>query len=271
MAAKKKVAKKATKPAKKAVKKAPAKKATAKKAVAKKAPAKKVPAKKAVAKKVTAKKAVAKKAPVKKAAAKKVTAPEKKTPVKKRVKRAKQKFGAASTASILGLSIGRGKKSKVVKQPKTPSAGKWEKHKNVLIGLRERLTDQRNGLAKESAKEMESYGVHMADSGTDNFDRDFNLSLFSSDQDVIYEIEEALKRIERGTYGVCELTGKPIPQPRLTAIPWTRFRVDAQSELERYGAVQNRSLGQLGTITTPGAATKDKVEADLPEPKSKKE
>ena len=270
MAAKKKVAKKATKPAKKAVKKAPAKKATANKAVAKKASAKKVPAKKAVAKKVPAKKAVAKKAPVKKAAAK-VTAPEKETPVKKRVKRAKQKFGAASTASILGLSIGRGKKSKVVKQPKTPSAGKWEKHKNVLIGLRERLTDQRNGLAKESAKEMESYGVHMADSGTDNFDRDFNLSLLSSDQDVIYEIEEALKRIERGTYGVCELTGKPIPQPRLTAIPWTRFRVDAQSELERYGAVQNRSLGQLGTITTPGAPSKDKVEAELPEPKSKKE
>ena len=261
MAAKKKVAKKATKPAKKAVKKAPAKKATAKKAVAKKAPAKKVPAKKAVAKR----------APVKKAAAKKVTAPEKETPVKKRVKRAKQKFGAASTASILGLPIARGKKSKVVKQSKTPRAGKWEKHKNVLIGLRERLTDQRNGLAKESAKEMESYGVHMADSGTDNFDRDFNLSLLSSDQDVIYEIEEALKRIERGTYGVCELTGKPIPQPRLTAIPWTRFRVDAQSELERYGAVQNRSLGQLGTITTPGAASKDKVEADLPEPKSKKE
>ena len=213
MAAKKKVAKKATKPAKKAVKKAPAKKATAKKAVAKKAPAKKVPAKKAVAKKVAAKKAVAKKAPVKKAAAKKVAAPEKVTPVKKRVKRAKQKFGAASTASILGLPTGRGKKSKVVKQPKTPSVGKWEKHKNLLIGLRERLTDQRNGLAKESAKEMESYGVHMADSGTDNFDRDFNLSLLSSDQDVIYEIEEALKRIERGTYG-CLLYTSPSPRDR---------------------------------------------------------
>ena len=260
MAAKKKVAKKTTKTAKKAVKKAPTKKAVAKKAVAKKAVAKKAPAKKAAAKK-----AVAKKAPAKKAA------PEKAAPAKKRVKRAKQKFGAASTASILGLPVKGGSKGKVVKLPKTPSAGKWEKHKNLLIGLRERLTDQRNGLAKESAKEMESYGVHMADSGTDNFDRDFNLSLLSSDQDVIYEIEEALKRIERGTYGVCELTGKPIPQPRLTAIPWTRFRVDAQSELERYGAVQSRSLGQLGTITTPGAASKDKVEADLPEPKSMKE
>ena len=148
---------------------------------------------------------------------------------------------------------------------------KWAKQKQLLIGLRDRLTDQRNGLAKESAKEMESYGVHMADSGTDNFDRDFNLSLLSADQDVIYEIEEALKRIEKETYGSCEITGKLIPQTRLNAIPWTRFRVDAQSELEQYGVLQNRSLGRLGTITTPASSAKDKVDKELPEPKSKKD
>ena len=70
-----------------------------------------------------------------------------------------------------------------------------------------------SGLAKESAEEMTSYSLHMADSGTDNFDRDFALSLLSSDQDAIYEIEEALKRIEKNTYGICELTGKTIPAP----------------------------------------------------------
>ena len=58
----------------------------------------------------------------------------------------------------------------------------------------------------------------MADSGTDNFDRDFALSLLSSDQDAVYEIEEALKRIEKNTYGICELTGKPIPRRA-----WRRF------------------------------------------------
>jgi RNA polymerase-binding transcription factor DksA len=151
------------------------------------------------------------------------------------------------------------------------SGGKWEKQKQLLIGLRDRLTDQRNGLAKESAMEMESYGVHMADSGTDNFDRDFNLSLLSADQDVIYEIEEALKRIEKETYGMCEITGKPIPQTRLNAIPWTRFRVDAQTELEQYGVLQNRSLGRLGSITTQGSSAKDKVDQELPEPKTKKD
>ena len=170
----------------------------------------------------------------------------------------------------MGLPVGGGKKKKTAKLSNNSSAGKWEKQKNLLIKFRQRMTDQRNGLAKESAKEMESYGVHMADSGTDNFDRDFNLSLLSSDQDVIYEIEEALKRIEKGTFGVCELTGKPIPLTRLNAIPWTRFRVDAQSELERYGALQSRSLGQLGTITTPGAQPKEKIEGDFPDPKTAK-
>src|SRR5262249_12482679 len=95
-----------------------------------------------------------------------------------------------------------------------------------------------NGLAKESAEEMSSYSLHMADSGTDNFDRDFALSLLSSDQDAIYEIEEALKRIEKNTYGICELTGKQIPRARLEAIPWTRFTVQPQAQLEREAALR---------------------------------
>ena len=250
MAAKRKVAKKKEKTAKKAVKKAPTKKATAKKA-----PAKKAPAKKSTAKKPAAKKATVAKAPAKKKAA----------------KRTNHHIGAATTAAILGLPASPAKRAaQKRKEAKLNNGGKWAKQKQLLIKLRDRLTDQRNGLAKESAKEMESYGVHMADSGTDNFDRDFNLSLLSSDQDVIYEIEEALKRIEKDTYGVCEITGKAIPQTRLNAIPWTRFRVDAQSELEQYGILQNRSLGRLGTITTQGSSTKDKLDKELPDPKSKK-
>ena len=260
MAAKRKVAKKTAKTAKKAVKKASAKKATAKKAPAKKAVAKKATAKKAAAKKPAAKKAPVAKAPVAKVPAK-----------KKPAKRTNHHVGAATTAAILGLPASPAKRAaQKRKEAKLNNGGKWAKQKQLLINLRDRLTDQRNGLAKESAKEMESYGVHMADSGTDNFDRDFNLSLLSSDQDVIYEIEEALKRIEKDTYGVCEITGKPIPQTRLNAIPWTRFRVDAQSELEQYGILQNRSLGRLGTITTPASSAKDKVDKELPEPKSKK-
>ena len=236
VALKRKVARKPLKTVKNAVKKAPAKKAGAKKAVAKNA--------------------VVKKAPTK----------------KKTTLRSNHQLGAATTAAILGLPATPAKRAaQKRKVNKLNNSGKWASQKQLLIGLRDRLTDQRNGLAKESAKEMESYGVHMADSGTDNFDRDFNLSLLSSDQDVIYEIEEALKRIEKDTYGTCEITGKPIPQTRLNAIPWTRFRVDAQSELEQYGVLQNRSLGRLGTITTQGSSAKDNITKEIPEPKSKKD
>jgi DnaK suppressor protein len=215
--------------------------------------------------KKSVKKPVVKKAPAKKAVAKKAVAK------KKPVLRNNHKVGAATTAAILGLAATPAKRAAQKRRAtKLANGGKWEKQKQLLIGLRGRLTDQRNGLAKESAKEMESYGVHMADSGTDNFDRDFNLSLLSADQDVIYEIEEALKRIEKGTYGMCEITGKAIPQTRLIAIPWARFRVDAQSELEQHGILQNRSLGQLGTITAPAASSKERAEKELPETKTKK-
>ena len=135
-----------------------------------------------------------------------------------------------------------------------------------LIELRDQLLRQMNGLAKESAQEMAGYSLHMADSGTDNFDRDFALSLLSSDQDAIYEIEEALKRIEKNTYGICELTGKPIPRSRLEAIPWTRFTVQAQAQLEKEGALRQRRLGALGTVDAVGVA---EVESDDDEPEEK--
>lgn len=109
----------------------------------------------------------------------------------------------------------------------------------------------------------------MADSGTDNFDRDFALSLLSSDQDAIYEIEEALKRIEKGTYGTCELTGKPIPRSRLEAIPWTRFTVQAQAQLEREGALRQRRLGALGTVDAVGVSEAPEGEEEEAEEKPK--
>jgi RNA polymerase-binding transcription factor DksA len=88
----------------------------------------------------------------------------------------------------------------------------WAKYYKILLDLREQLIRQMNGLAKESAQELPGYSLHMADSGTDNFDRDFALSLLSSDQDAVYEIDEALKRIERTPYGICELTASRSPK-----------------------------------------------------------
>ena len=170
----------------------------------------------------------------------------------------------SATAAILGRPV---LKAKTTADPKKVKA-EWQKYCQRLLDLREQLHRQMNGLAKESAQELPGYSLHMADSGTDNFDRDFALSLLSSDQDAVYEIEEALKRIEKKTYGVCELTGKTIPKARLEAIPWTRFTVEAQAQLEREGALRSRRIGQLGTVDSTGA-TEVESEEDEPEEKAK--
>jgi len=184
---------------------------------------------------------------------KKVTKPIKVAPKAARGRSVK----AATAAAILGAAAPTQKgNGEVNVRPE------WQRYYSTLMDLRERLLRQMSGLAKESAEEMDGYSLHMADSGTDNFDRDFALSLLSSDQDAIYEIDEALKRIQRGTYGVCELTGKPIPKARLDAIPWARFTVEAQAQLEREGALRQRKLGSLGMIDA--VATPD-VEEDAEE------
>jgi RNA polymerase-binding transcription factor DksA len=175
--------------------------------------------------------------------------------------------GSATAASILGGPT----TVKVRKNGEVKIKAEWAAFYQRLLELREQLMRQMNGLAKESAQEMAGYSLHMADSGTDNFDRDFALSLLSSDQDAIYEIEEALKRIERNTYGICELTGKPIPKSRLEAIPWTRFTVQAQAQLEREGALRQRRLGALGTVDAVGFAEAEPEEEESEEKPKEKE
>ena len=175
---------------------------------------------------------------------------------------------SATSAAILGRPT---LKATNHSDPKKVKA-EWQKYCQRLLELREQLLRQMNGLAKESAQELPGYSLHMADSGTDNFDRDFALSLLSSDQDAVYEIEEALKRIEKKTYGVCELTGKPIPRARLEAIPWTRFTVNAQAQLEKDGALRQRRLGALGTVDSAGVTeveTEDEEPADEQKTKEK--
>ena len=143
---------------------------------------------------------------------------------------------------------------------------KWEKYYKRLVRLRNRLLEQQRALAQASTAESEPYGMHMADTGTDNFERDVALSLLSSDQDILYEIDEAIKRIEKGTYGICELTGKPIPKARLDAIPWARFTVEAQEQLEREGALRQRPrLRPLGMIEQHSV---QESESEEPEPET---
>ncbi len=75
---------------------------------------------------------------------------------------------------------------------------------------------------------------------------------------------------EKKSFGICELTNKTIPKARLEAIPWTRFTVEAQAQLERDGALRQRRIGQLGTVDNAGV-TEVETDEDEPEEKPAKE
>lgn len=118
-----------------------------------------------------------------------------------------------------------------------------KKQKEKLLQLRDSMLDSMMGVAKDNLRtraegsEASAFGMHQADAGSDAYDRDFALSLLSQEQDALYEIEEAIKRIDLGTYGVCEMSGKPIAHARLEALPFARYTVECQSQIEKMGKV----------------------------------
>ncbi len=239
--AKKAAAKKA--PAKKAVaKKAPAKKAPAKKAPAKKAPAKKAPAKKAPAKKAPAKKAPAKKAPAKKAPAKKAPAkkaPAKKAPAKKAPAKAKASRLAPPARNLAGGALTQRTVAPVkpIVRKLTPEDLEFFKQQKVLLLTeRERLIAQGNDLLEEAAalvKEIEPGDTQFDDESgegtTLSVDRERDQFLSRQAFAEVDEIDEALKRIQNKTYGICEMCRAPIPKARLKVMPFTRLCVPCKS------------------------------------------
>jgi len=129
---------------------------------------------------------------------------------------------------------------------------KWKKHYRRLVDIRNHLVEEREEISRDINQEKITFSEHMADAGTDSYDRDFALSMLSAENDALYEIDQAIKRIELGTYGICEVTGRKIEPERLEAIPWTRFSAQAARELESNGEIKRAQLAQLGSVTASG-------------------
>ncbi len=151
----------------------------------------------------------------------------------------KRVLGAASLADILGYNPGESAQTSIRPQQKVPK--KYEKFYKLLVELRDHV---QSGLSmhteetlkrssKEDTGDLSGYSQHMADAGTDTFDRDFALSMVSNEQEALHEVEEAIERIHNGTYGICEMTGKQIREERLMAVPFTRYSVETQSQIEK--------------------------------------
>ncbi len=140
----------------------------------------------------------------------------------------------------------------------------------LLLDLRDRLldgiefhaSDNLKRTQKDASSDLSAYSFHMADAGTDNFDREFALSMVSNEQEALYEINEALKRIENNTFGICEMSGKPIPKPRLDAIPWARYTVDCQEEFEKTHQKRHPQTFQISDFGNSEEETVEKEEED---------
>lgn len=164
---------------------------------------------------------------------------------------------SSTTADILG-----GQSGPSAGANQRHAHGKWSPHYQHLIALREELSRQSAELAAEGTQEVAHGTLHPADGASDSFERDFALSVLSSDQEALLEIEEALRRIQNGTYGTCEVTGKPISPRRLEVIPWTRFSVEAASQLEQEGALTRTHLGAAGKVAEGSALEPEESEED---------
>jgi DnaK suppressor protein len=126
------------------------------------------------------------------------------------------------------------------------------KQKQRLLDLRDELVDAMSGMTGEikngpEGSEASGSGMHQGDAGSDAYDRDFALSVLAKEQDALYEIEQALRRVDRGVYGICEMSGEPIPQARLEAIPFARLTVKCQAQWEKeYGNRRFRPSNEVG-------------------------
>ena len=251
----------------------------------KKTHAAKKPVKKAAPKKAAASR---KASPVKKPARAPAKKPAK-APAKK-AKAAPRKVVAKKPAKSPRKISAPPRKAKVGKQPR--AHGKNGKETNAIIGnhkmrerrldpftraqkerllqLRDAMVDSMAGVAQDTLRaraegsEASAFGMHQADAGSDAYDRDFALSLLSQEQDALYEIDEALKRIEIGTYGKCEMSGKPIMRARLEAIPFARYTVECQSQLEK----QNKASRVRQSVTSLFGLTDDETREGEEEEKS---
>jgi len=113
--------------------------------------------------------------------------------------------------------------------------------RDMLLEKRREIVGDVNEMSDEALKksrldatgDLSSMPIHMADIGTDNYQQEFALDLMGSERKLLHEIDEALHRIERGRYGVCEATGKPIAKARLKAQPWARYCVEYARMLEK--------------------------------------
>ncbi len=208
---------------------------------------------------------------------KKETLVEKKKAQPKKVSKGAVKLenksqGVATIFDILGFNPVETPSIEKLESKDVPR--KWKKYYNKLIDLREhhsegvvnRSEEVMKRSAKDDAGDLSANGQHLADAGSASFERDLAYNMISNQTEVLAEIEAAIKRIKDGTYGICEVTGKPIPEARLEAIPFARYTKEGQEihelEQKRVKSIRRESVFDMGMEGTPTQQKSDDDDID---------
>ena len=135
---------------------------------------------------------------------------------------------------------------------------KWNWHYRRLQMLRETLLADRADQVSEINQPLEPHSMDDADSATDEFDHNLALGILSYEEDTLFEVDAAMRRILDGTYGICEVTGKPIPDARLRVVPWTRYTKEALEAIERRGEKLRPQFAAASSVQgeAPGGLSK---------------
>ena len=106
------------------------------------------------------------------------------------------------------------------------------KTKSQIVGDIRNLSEDNTGSANDGGGDVSGHALHMADVATDMYDREFALGLAANDRKLLLNIDQAMGRIEDGTYGLCLECQKPIAATRLKALPYAKTCLKCQEKLE---------------------------------------
>lgn len=181
----------------------------------------------------------------------KKTAAKKKSVKKKTTKKAVKKAVSPNKTVKKAVSVKKtAKKKKAFPKVKKLDSKTLEHFRDLLLAKRAELFGDVDLMENETlrksrndaAGDLSSMPIHMADMGTDNYEQEFALGLLDSERRIIREIDEALKKIDSGNYGICQGTGKLIKRVRLEAKPWAKYCVEYAKMVEQGLVVEGEKV-----------------------------
>ena len=122
----------------------------------------------------------------------------------------------------------------------TLSKDQLKQFRQLLITERAKLADEIRSITQNASKspreasgDLSAYTVHMADMAADTYERELSMNIVSSEQELLYQIDDALKRLDDGTFGTCQQCSQPILMSRLKAVPYASLCIACQRTKEQ--------------------------------------